>query len=416
MLEEKLEGDERVSVWRSERPIRVAGFNYGKFRKLERNDAESGVTVEVYTNPGEPDFLRQINFALENRVDPGLHHVSANADALAESALADGINTARVGALYFGRLPESAISITQQTQAFFGQSWPTLIYLPYIAAFDATVRHELGLHDASDFVDSVGPHEFAHQWWGHRVGWSSYRDQWLSEGFAEFTAALVAQFTEGIRRADGMWEKARRWILWKPRYASIANDEAGPISDGWRLSTWRNRSAPQAMIYSKGAYILHMLRMAMREPDAVEPDRRFIAMMKDFAVSSANRNPTTRDFQEVVERHLTPELDAAGSGKMDWFFDQWVEGTEIPRFESKLQVDRVGDGRYRIHGTIRQSEVSPGFRTLVPVYVLTKGVVRRVGRIPMSGSETKPVEIEESLPAPPEKALINALHDVLYRD
>jgi Peptidase family M1 domain len=416
MVEDRIDGDERVSLWRSERPIRVAGFNYGKFKKLTRTDSESGMTIEVYTNPGEPDFLRQLNFLLENRVDPGLHHISANPESLADSALADGINTARVGSIYFGPLPESAVSITQQTQAFFGQSWPTLIYLPYIAAFDGTIRHELGLSNAGDFVDSVGPHEFAHQWWGHRVGWASYRDQWLSEGFAEFTAGLVAQFTGGLSKGDAFWEKARRWILWKPRFAGVSNDEAGPITDGWRLSTWRNRAAAQAMIYSKGAFVLHMLRMAMRDPEAEEPDARFIAMMKDFVETSADGNPTTRDFQEAVERHMTPELDAAGNGKMDWFFRQWVEGTEIPRFEAKLQVDRDGDDRYRIHGSVAQSEVSPEFRSVVPIYVVTKGEVRRIGRVRLQGNASAPVEITASLPVPPDKALANALHDVLSRD
>jgi hypothetical protein len=60
MVEDRIEGDERISIWRSEHPIRVAGFNYGKFKKIARSDSESGMTVEVYTNPGEPDFLRQI--------------------------------------------------------------------------------------------------------------------------------------------------------------------------------------------------------------------------------------------------------------------------------------------------------------------------------------------------------------------
>jgi aminopeptidase N len=291
-----------------------------------------------------------------------------------------------------------------------------LIYLPYIAAFDGTIRHELGLHDAADFVDSVGPHEFAHQWWGHRVGWASYRDQWLSEGFAEFTAALVAQFTGGVGKANSFWEKARRWILWKPRYAGVSNDEAGPITDGLRLSTWRNRAAAQAMIYSKGAYVLHMLRMMLRNPESDDPDGRFIALMKDFVQASADRNPSTRDFQRAVERHMTPELDAAGDGKMDWFFGQWVEGTEIPRFVANLNVEPAGGDRYRITGSVSQSEVSPDFRSIVPIYVLTKGEARRVGRVRIEGSATVPVEIETSLPRPPERATVNALHDVLYRD
>jgi len=416
MVEDRIEGDERISIWRSEHPIRVAGFNYGKFKKIARSDSESGMTVEVYTNPGEPDFLRQINFMLENRPDPGLHHVSANTESLADAALADGINTARIGSMYFGSLPQSAVSITQQTQAFFGQSWPTLIYLPYIAAFDGTVRHELGLHDAADFVDSVGPHEFAHQWWGHRVGWASYRDQWLSEGFAEFTAALVAQFTGGIGKANAVWEKARRWILWKPRYAGVANYEAGPISDGLRLSTWRNRAAAQAMIYSKGAYVLHMLRMMLRDPESDEPDQRFIALLKDFVETSADRNPTTRDFQRVVERHMTPVLDAAGDGKMDWFFRQWVDGTDIPRFAANLAVEPAGAGRYRISGSVSQNQVPPDFRSVVPIYVLTKGEARRVGRVRIEGNATVPVEIEQALPRAPDRAIVNALHDVLYRD
>jgi aminopeptidase N len=33
-------------------------------------------------------------------------------------------------------------------------------------------------------------HETAHQWWGDMVSWRSYRDQWLSEGFAEYSGIL----------------------------------------------------------------------------------------------------------------------------------------------------------------------------------------------------------------------------------
>jgi hypothetical protein len=416
MSSDRVEGDERVSVWRSEHPVRVAGFNYGRFKRIERADPDSGLTVDVYTNPGEPDFVREINFVLENRPDAGLRHISASAANLAESAMADGINTARVGTIYFGKLPDSAISITQQTQAFFGQSWPTLVYLPYIAAFDSTVRHELGLQSAADFVELVGPHEFAHQWWGHRVGWQSYRDQWLSEGFAEFTAALVLQYTAGLGKANGFWEKARRWITMKPRFASVANDEAGPITDGWRLSTWRNRSAAEAMMYSKGAYVLHMLRMLLRDNASPQPDAAFIAMLKDFVAAQADRNPSTRDFQDAVERHMSPSLDVAGDGKMDWFFRQWVEGTEIPRITEKLRASPAEDGRYRIQGTVSQAGVSDGFLSVVVLYAETKGEVSRVSRLILSGNRTVSVDLTVALPRPPERAILNALHDTLYRD
>ena len=415
-VEDRVEGDQRISRWKTTRPIRVAGFNYGRFKRLERQDAESGIDVLVYTNPGEPDFLRELNFLLENRPDAGLRHVSASASSLADSAMADGINTARVGSLYFGALPAGPVSITQQTQAFFGQSWPTLIYLPYIAAFDSTVRHELGLQDAADFVDLVGPHEFAHQWWGHRVGWESYRDQWLSEGFAEFTAALVLQYTGGLRKSNNFWEKARRWITTKPRYASIANDQGGPISDGYRVSTWRNRSAAQAMIYSKGAYVLHMLRMLLRDSHAEPPDANFIALMKDFVASQADKNPSTRDFEAAVARHANAALDPAGDGKVDWFFRQWVEGTEIPRFRSKLEVAPAEKGHYRIRGSIAQEGVSADFRSPVALYAEFHGEVLRIALVPIVGSTTLPIDVTVPLPENPDRILVNALHDVLSRD
>ena len=38
-------------------------------------------------------------------------------------------------------------------------------------------------------------HETAHQWWGNIVAWRSYRDQWLSEGFAEYSGLLYIDTT-----------------------------------------------------------------------------------------------------------------------------------------------------------------------------------------------------------------------------
>lgn len=273
------------------------------------------------------------------------------------------------------------------------------------------------MKDTADFVEQVGPHEFAHQWWGHRVGWQSYRDQWLSEGFAEFSAALVLQATGGGPKFNDFWEKARRWIVEKPRNCSIANDAAGPITQGWRLSTRRNRAAAQAMIYTKGAYVLHMLRMMMREPGRPRPDASFIDLMQDFATEYADKNPSTRDFQTVVERHMTPAMDASRDGTMDWFFRQWVYGMEIPRYREKLTVSKQSGDEYRISGSVSQEGVSAGFRSLTHLYVeFPKGEIAHLGVLPLIGSSTTPVDVTVKLPKPPKRVLVNAYHDVLSRD
>ena len=47
------------------------------------------------------------------------------------------------------------------------------------------------------FPDFFIAHELAHQWWGQAVGWQNYHEQWLSEGFAQYFAALYAQRERG---------------------------------------------------------------------------------------------------------------------------------------------------------------------------------------------------------------------------
>ncbi|HET7436063.1 MAG TPA: M1 family aminopeptidase [Thermoanaerobaculia bacterium] len=427
-VENKVSGEQRVAVWKSTHPLRVAGFNYGKFKKLSQSDKDSGMTFDVYTNPGEPDIIRDINRALDSAGaamgelgDPqmediyvGPRHIKIDTGSLAKAALADGINTARTANAYYGTLPSNRVAITQQSQWFFGQSWPGLIYLPYVAFVNGTVRNTLGLNDVKDFVDNVGAHELAHQWWGHQVGPRTYHDTWLSEGFAEFTAALVAQQTGGWPRYDAFWEKARRNIMERPRGAAIDNLQAGPISQGPRLRSWLNPAAYDVIVYSKGAYVLHMLRMAMY--DRQKGDEAFMAMMKDFASTYAGKSATTGDFQAIVEKHATPNLRLTQDGKLNWFFEQWVYGTAVPKITSNLTFTPGSDGKYKVTGTIAQSEVPAGFASIVPIYVhFDKNSSAKIGGAVLIGSTSKQIDFEIALPKKPQRFAVNSMHDVLSR-
>jgi aminopeptidase N len=265
-------------------------------------------------------------------------------------------------------------------------------------------------------VDRVGSHEFAHQWWGHLVGWASYRDQWLSEGFAEFTSALVVEQAAGSEGYRRFWERARTRIMEKPAKAFAANDGAGPIIQGWRLATWRNSAAYQAMIYIKGAYVLQMLRTLMWSPKNANRDELFMAMMKDYVTTYAGKNPSTRDFQAVVERHMTPVMDLAKNGRMDWFFRQWVEGTEIPRYTTKLEIRSLGGDQYKLSGTVTQDSVSPDFHGFLPLYLEFDKGLQRLGVVSFTGTETTPIEMTLKLPQKPKRVSPNAKQDVLTRD
>jgi len=171
-----------------------------------------------------------------------------------------------------------------------------------------------------------------------------------------------------------------------------------------------------AVVYAKGAYVLHMLRMLMWDGGSQSPDAAFIAMMKDYASTYAGKSPSTADFQRVVERHMVPAMNATGDGKMDWFFDQWVYGTEIPRYAADLKVEPQGDG-YRVSGKVAQEGVGPRFRALVPLYVeLGKGELARFAVLPMIGESARPVDLVVKLPKKPRRALVNARGEVLARD
>ncbi|MEA2164073.1 MAG: hypothetical protein QOK37_2200 [Thermoanaerobaculia bacterium] len=432
-VEDKTVGDTRTTSFRMTEPARVAGFNFGTFRKISKTDKSSGLTVDVYTNPGTPNIIKEINQALQSgRGDSGMlpgglvtsgepdmeggpHQVYLDTASLADSAMADAVNASRVASAYFGASQLKKVSISQQSQWDFGQSWPGLVYLPYLAVLSGTTRAQLGLAGASDFIEQVGPHEMSHQWWGHTVGPATYHDTWLSEGFADFSAALVLQFTGGPRKYNEFWESSRKYILTKQPRTFITNREAGPISQGPRLSTWRNPYAYQALVYNKGAYVLHMLRMTMQDrTNRQNPDADFIAMMTDFVRTYSGRNATTEDFRSIVQKHMTPNLDAMGNGKPDWFFDQWIYGTEIPRYTAKFDIKTGSDGKFHITGSIVQDDVGEGFRAQVPIYAeFDKGQIFKIAQIPMIGTTTRNLDFEIKMPKKPNRLAINLMHDVL---
>ncbi|HRC85746.1 MAG TPA: M1 family aminopeptidase, partial [Thermoanaerobaculia bacterium] len=220
-LETKTEGGVLTSRWRTEGPVRVAGFNYGKFKTRERRDEVSGVTVKVLAT--EKGFQLVGGGSRAETVDvdfspDSLGVVDANqqpvvgrsaSKSVVDSVAIDGVNALRLYHTYFGPLPYTEVAVTQQSFFGFGQSWPTLIYMPYLAFLSSATRNVVGATGTGidDFVEQVGFHEMAHQWWGHLVGWDSYRDQWLSEGFAEFSAALAVQHTQGWEAYGKGWKQ-----------------------------------------------------------------------------------------------------------------------------------------------------------------------------------------------------------------
>src|SRR5229473_1203125 len=270
------EGDTIVAKWSSgQTELAVAGFNYGRFKKKEVLDQDTGYNIEFYANVEVPNELKQIQAQIEQieRSSPGnarnltgttLGAISTT--QMADTAISDAENATRIFNAYFGKLPYTRIAMTQQPAGFFGQAWPTLVFMPYIAFLDSTQRTQLlGARGGTDnFWRYVEPHEISHQWWGHIIGWDSYHDQWMSAGFAEFSASLYVQATRGNDKFIDFWEDHRKQII---QSSTATKDRKpytiGPVTQGYRLNSAKTGAAFQILVYPKGAFILHMIRMMM---------------------------------------------------------------------------------------------------------------------------------------------------------
>jgi hypothetical protein len=417
--EETQEGEMIVSKWTSDDvELAVAGFNYGKFKKKDLADKESGYTIEFYANQFVPDDIARLQQDIAEAERQGQRTMTTLAaistTAMANAAIADAQNATRIYNAYFGKLPYSRIAMTQQPASNFGQAWPTLVYMPYTAFLDTTIRTQLmGIRGGTDtFWAYVGPHEVAHQWWGHVIGWKSYRDQWMSEGFAEFSASLYVQHVRGMEPFVKMWEDLRKQIVnATPATEGKAPYTIGPVTQGLRLTGAKTGNVYRFLVYPKGAYILHMLRMMMYDP--AKGDAAFQAMIQDFIKTHYNQNVSTEDFKAAVERHMQPGMDLGGNGRLDWFFDQWVYGTDMPSYAFEYSIASEG-GRQVLVAKLTQSEVRDDFRMQVPIYLDFGKGWARLGTVPMLGNTTK--EFTVPLPEKPKRAAALALNDVLCRE
>ena len=412
----KLEGQHTeagfaVTHWVTPVPIAVAGFNYGQYKKIDFPDTITHYEISGYYLPDLPDNLRRFENRALGGMAPG---------AMTKYALNQARAQMQICTLYFGKGPYDNIYITEQPNFNFGQSWPNLVYLPISAYIDSTQRWMLFGHiDAkfTGFVQEVTPHEVAHQWFGHSVGWASYHDQWLSEGFAEFAAGLFLQQAVGPKWQKDyieFWERQRVRILEKNNFGVSPND-AGPLWLGIRLISPRSGQAYQGVTYSKGAYVLAMLRSLMHAEygSAGDPDQAFMDMMHDFMERHRDTPASTESFQAVAEKHMTKKMDLQQNGRLDWFFREWVWGTHVPRYSFKYEVQPADSGKFKVHAEITQSGVDENFAMFVPIFADFGDGMVRLSQVAIAGNSTRPVNFV--LDRKPKKVSLNAYKEILER-
>ncbi len=338
-LEEREDGKLVTSVWVVEEPVKMVTFSFA-----ERFHEQS---LKVETVPEVICFGPKAGASTKSK------YWNVGAD------VANSIN-------YFQQLFDDPLTVERihatSIDAYHGQAFEGFLHLSSLS-FEAEHPGATELFRA---------HEVAHQWWGHRVGWQSYRDQWLSEAFAEYSAMLFVEATvkggpkyfQEILRVytdtlngslkTALSKFARPWAVeLNPKHAA----RMGPIGHGYRAGTAQVQRAYFTQTYIKGALVLHMLRSLMRS--VTKSDEIFIAVLRDYIATHGGGSPTTEDFKAVVAKHAPDDWS--------WFFDQWVYSSAIPTYTWSYRIADKAGGGFELTVDVTQSGVPEGFRMPVPL-------------------------------------------------
>jgi aminopeptidase N len=174
-------------------------------------------------------------------------------------------------------------------------------------------------------------------------------------------------------------------------------DGLGPVWLGQRLATASDPEGYHETVYAKATWIVHMLRMLMRE-EGSSGDDRFFSMVREFLGEFGGRAATTWDLKAVAENHLGDRMDLEGDGTLDWFFDQWVFGTGIPDYAIDYDVAAEPTGGFRVEGRVTD-RLGLDFTMPLPLYARTRaGEVRFLGDVVVSGNSSDFGFVLDALP------------------
>ncbi len=410
-VSKKKDGKEIVTQWKSSQPLTVAGFAFGDYKQFDTKVGKA--TVQILANAHPNEFLQGIQQALNPDLpgsDPGASVPvgTLNPSETIKTMGNEVSNCLRLFDDYFGQYPYQKLTVTNIPYSY-GQGWPTLIYLSALSFLDATQRHVLGLPDNYELTDYFRAHETSHQWWGQLVGWDTYHDQWLSEGFAQFSGNLYVEFREGPKQFLERLKEDKQALLAKNRYGHVY-DSLGPVWMGQRLSSSLAPRGYDVVVYKKGGWILNMLRMMMWNGRSKHPDARFKAMMHDYTSTYANKSASTEDFEAVVNKYMTPVMDLDHDHRMDWFFRQYVYGTGIPDYTFSYKIAGAPAGKWRITGSVTRTGVPANWEDILPLYV---HFGNRQGRIGWISARQPVTHFSFDLPEKPDKLSLNDDQEIL---
>jgi hypothetical protein len=423
---------EQFSHWVSDRSMPIAGFNLGKYSRVA---AQAGkVSVEAYAASGVERAFPQgttqalvlpphlLPFPRAHATDEVTVNTPPPSPARNAQAVAD--TSARAVEFFahrFGPYPYSSLALTQMP-GDVSQGWPSLIFLSSFSFLTPQEKSHLQMSAVAKILsDNVIAHETAHQWWGDLLYWKSYRDQWLFEALANYSALLLLE-SESPTQFRAVMEKYRENLLVKNKEGSPLAD-AGPVTFGTRLNSSHFPEGYEAISYGRGTWLLHMLRYMLRDAaqkssgrsaalSDAQADAPFLRALNQVRERFQERAINTRELLQVFEEELPPSLRYEGHKSLEWFYEGWINGTALPHLKLQSVKYQQKPGSTVVAGTILQEDTPNELVTVVPVYAVLAGRNVLLGQVFADGPETS---FRLEAPAGTRKVVLDPYETLLTR-
>jgi len=222
---------------------------------------------------------------------------------------------------YHHPFPFAEMNIVEVNTWGFGQAPPGVIFITKEA------YNPLGETMSQIFSQGVNErlvHEIAHSWWGHLIKMDSPEEQWLTESFAEYSAALCLQAVAGGGK-KGERQFKKLLSFWKGQTAMIKDGGSIYLANHLAMHDSVDAQDRTRLLYSKGPLVLHALRLELQKKmgSRKDGDRYFFALLRSFIKNFPYRWGATRHLVGILNQ-ITKE---------DWqpWFDRYVYGCETPK-------------------------------------------------------------------------------------
>ncbi len=332
---------------------------------------------DIDTIPMQSDIGIMLNFLKMQQISKRLVTCFVP-DETFQTSIVDAFNYMTA---YFGSPPNTFVEYIVPERTM---SMPGLIMTPQTSCATEAKMESVGGFDV------VAGDAVARQWFGTLTRPASDREAWIADALPQYLSLMFLHHKQGTTYQTNLI--SRRDSI----FTEVERKRDMPLAAGERASA--------TIRVNKGVWLLHMLRFLMYDMEQ-GTEQSFLRFLQEFSMVCRSATFTNNDFVDLAEKHYGRPLD--------WFFQQWLYGRNVPKFEVEYKIDGKDD-EYFINVKVETKGVGADFTTPVAMRVVDGGNNQSYVRETVSG-----VQSEFALgpfASKPKEFVFNEFYSVLSKD